>query len=99
MAHRQRIALRVQIRAATKFTRLLLGVQGLAQRIDRLVEVSRCEVRGKGVHRAFGEGMAFARSDELADIAIHIGCLAQILLEGDARKGETSALKLSSLIF
>ena len=55
MAHRQRIALRVQIRAATKFTRLLLGVQGLAQRIDRLIEVSRCEVRGKGVHRAFGD--------------------------------------------
>ena len=92
MTHGQRVALRVQVRTATKVTRLLLGVERLAQSVDRLVEVRRREVRGKRIQRALRERLTLAGFNETAQITRHVSRLAQVLFKGHTSKGETRAL-------
>ena len=83
MAHRQRVALGVQIGAPIELARLLLGVQGLTQRIDRFVEVGRREVGTEGVNRAQREGVRLALGNEVARLGsagtIEIARLAEVL--------------------
>ena len=95
VAHRQWVALRVQIRAALKLARGLLGVQGLTQGVYRFVEIRRCEVGAKGVHRAHRKTMRLAVGNELAHRAVCRTGLPTVFLEGDATVGEAGAHILS----
>lgn len=92
VTHGQRVALGVQVGATVELARSLLGVQRLAQRVDRLVEVGRGEVGAEGIDRAERKGMGFARSNEAAGtqipIGLQVGGLAPVFLEGDPGVGE-----------
>lgn len=91
MAHRQRIGLGVDVGTALEFARLLLGVQRLAQRIRRLIEVSGREVGGEGIHRAEREGVPLAGGDEAMHVVFAVAGFARVFLEGDAGKSEARA--------
>ena len=72
MAHRQRVGLRVQVGAPVELARLLLGVQRLADRVDGLVEVRRCEVGAEGVARQ--AALAVGLQDAVETVRCWRGC-------------------------
>lgn len=80
----------VQIGTPLKFARLLLGVDGLTQCVDRFVEVCRCKVGGEGVHRPYREGVGFTGGNKAAarTAAIFDGFAATLLKSRDWLKGK-----------
>ena len=88
MAHRQGVALGVQISAALEFTWLLLGVDRLTQRVDRFVEICRCKVGGEGVYCSHRKSVGFAGGNKAAAGSAAIRGLASIFFEGNAAEGK-----------
>src|SRR5579885_310313 len=97
-ADRQRVLLRVQVRAPAKLPRLLLGVKRQPQGVRRLVEVGWGEERPEGIRRAEREEVGLVVGDELPHGPGGVSGLAAVLLKRHAAEREACPVVVAELL-